>query len=241
MPLGLEQDTTLPVELNLKEISSFVVSNTGQQDAELVITSILKAFEASADSITKELYVFDSSAAKWAGLRSISALTVTDTAEEFLQLTHSFIEQLQLRKNDARQALANSSTPGEFDETDYILSKYPLLVMVMPHFKSAFDRMENDSLDHLERIARFGGGLGVLLMVGSDVHELNQLQLITNLAGEMINSGNALLTGGRLSDHMAYAHLLESMEYNELNQMMEPAEAMLLIAGSRTQIRMATE
>ncbi|MEK3713913.1 type VII secretion protein EssC [Paenibacillus sp. FSL R7-0333] len=241
VPLGLEQATTLPVELNLKEISSFVVSYTGQQDAELTLTSILKAFEASADSITKELYVFDSNTSKWADLKSVSALTVMDTAEEFLQLTHTFIEQLQLRKNDARQALADSSAPGEFDETDYILSKYPLLVLVMPHFKSAFDRMENDSLDHLERIARFGGGLGVLLMVGSDVHELNQLQLITNLAGEMINSGNALLTGGRLNDHMAYAHLLESMEYNELNQIMEPAEAMLLIAGSRKQIRMATE
>lgn len=98
MPLGLEQATTLPVELNLKEISSFVVSYTGQQDAELTLPSILKAFEASADSITKELYVFDSNISKWTGLKSMTSLTVMDTAEEFLQLTHSFIEQLQLRK-----------------------------------------------------------------------------------------------------------------------------------------------
>ncbi|MNI37695.1 hypothetical protein D3C73_918030 [compost metagenome] len=111
----------------------------------------------------------------------------------------------------------------------------------MPHFKSAFDLMENDSLEHLERIARFGDGLGVLLIVGSGTAELSHMQLTTDLACELINGGNALLSGGTANEHMAYTTELEHLEYHELNQQMGASEAMLLTEGASKRLRMITE
>ncbi|WP_084673305.1 type VII secretion protein EssC [Paenibacillus sp. HW567] len=242
VPIGLDWTTTLPAEINVKQISNFVVSYTNPMQVDFTFISILQALFESAGSITKEFHLFDSGVVKLPVLKASPILTrYMSTAEEFLQLTESLIEQLQLRKNDAREALAAASVPGEFDEISYILSKYPLHVIVMPHFKSAFDLMENDSLEHLERIARFGGGLGVMLLFGSNTLELNQMQLTTELAGEMINSGNALLIGGTPSDHMSYGFMLEGMEYHELNQAMDASEAILLTEGSVTRLKMITD
>lgn len=202
----------------------------------------MQTFHDSADQVTKEFYLLDSGVANLAGLRANPVLTrYMDTAEAFLELTQSLIEQLQLRKNDARQASADSPEPGAFDEAGYILSKYPLLVILMPHFKSAFDLMDNESLDHLERIARFGGRLGVLLMVGSNAVELSKMQLTTELAGELINSGNALLSGGAPSDHTCYAAVMEHLDYDELNRGMDASEAMLLTEGVIRRLKMITE
>ncbi|OMF32836.1 type VII secretion protein EssC [Paenibacillus sp. FSL H8-0259] len=242
VPAGLDWNTTLPAAINIKHVSNFVVSYTGLQQVDFRFNSLVQTFHDSANQVTKEFYLLDSGVANLAGLRANPVLTrYMDTAEAFLELTQSLIEQLQLRKNDARQAFADSPEPGAFDEAGYILSQYPLLVILMPHFKSAFDLMDNESLDHLERIARFGGKLGVLLMVGSNAVELSKMQLTTELAGELINSGNALLSGGAPSDHTCYAAVMEHLDYDELNRGMDASEAMLLTEGVIRRLKMITE
>ncbi|WNS41082.1 type VII secretion protein EssC [Paenibacillus sp. MMS20-IR301] len=242
VPVGLDWTTTLPAEINVKQVSNFVVSYTGQQQADFRFNSIVQALRASAGQVIKEFYLLDSGGAGLSGLKANPGLTrYMDTAGAFLELTQSLIEQLQLRKNDARQAIAASPEPGAFDEAGYILSKYPLLVILMPHFKSAFDLMENESLDHLERIARFGGRLGVLLMAGSSPAEWNKMQFTTELAGELINSGNALLSGGAPGDHTSYAALLEHLEYHELNEAMGSSKAMLITEGVSRRLKLITE
>ncbi|MEK4473407.1 type VII secretion protein EssC [Paenibacillus sp. FSL R7-0048] len=242
VPLGLDWDTTLPVEINVKQVSNFVVSYTTQKHVDFRFNALIQALDKSAGEINMEFHLFDSGAVSIPSLKASSTITrYMSTAEEFLQLTQSLVDQLQLRKNDARQAFADAQNREEFDEAEYILSKYPLLVIVMPHLKSAFDLMENDSLDHLERIARFGGGLGVMLLVGSDSFELNQMHLVTDFAGELINSGHALLSDGRPNDHLSYASLLEGLEYHELNEVLDNTEAMLLTEGSISRLKMITE
>lgn len=242
VPFGLDWNTTLPAEINVKQVSNFVVSYTSLQQVDFRFNSLVQALHETSDQVSKEFHLLDSGVVELAGVRANPVLTrFMDTAEEFLELTLSLIEQLQMRKNDARQAFAEAAVPETFDETSYILSKYPLLVILMPHFKSAFDLMENDSLDHLERIARFGGGLGVLLIAGSTPAELSQMQLTTDLACELINSGNALLSGGAASEHMSYAATLEPLDYHELNQVMDVSEAILLTEGVSRRIKMITE
>ncbi|WP_229521540.1 type VII secretion protein EssC [Paenibacillus monticola] len=242
MPIGLDWNTTIPIEIDVKKTSNFLISYVNQSKLDLRFTSIVQTLHESMDQVTKEIYLFDSGGVRLPKLSKHQAVTnCMSTAEEFLSFTQSVIDQLQLRKNDGRQAFAAASIPEEFDETNYILSKYPLLVIVIPQLKSAFELMENDSLDHLERISRFGFGLGVLLLVGSNVQELNKMQLITALASELINSGNALLIDGRPNDHVSYTPLLEGMEYHELNQVMGEGEAMLLIEGTYTRVKLITE
>lgn len=242
VPLGLDWDTTLPVEINVKQVSNFVVSYTTQKYVDFRFNALIQVLDKSAGEINMEFHLFDSGVVSIPSLKASSTITrYMSTAEEFLQLTQSLVNQLQLRKNDARQAFADVQNREEFDEAEYILSKYPLLVIVMPHLKSAFDLMENDSLDHLERIARFGGGLGVMLLVGSDSFELSQMQLVTDFAGELINSGHALLSDGRPNDHLSYAPLLEGLEYHELNEVLDNTEAMLLTEGSISRLKMITE
>lgn len=242
VPIGLDWNTTLPAAINIKQVSNFVVSYTNPQQADFMFNSLVEVLNHSAGKVSKEFHLFDSGGVKLTGLKSNPALTgYMSTPEEFLELTQSLIEQLQMRKNDVRQAASEAVEHEVFDETGYILSKYPLIVILMPQLKTGFDLMENDSLDHLERIARFGGGLGVLLLVGSSIAELSRMQLTTEFACELINSGNALLSGGTPGDHVSYSELLEHLDYNELNQTMDSTEAMLLTEASSLRIKMITE
>lgn len=242
VPVGLDWNTTVPAEMNIKRVNNFVVSYTNPQLADFRFNSLVQAIYESSDQISKEFHLFDSGGIPLAELKANPVVTrCMNTAEEFLKLTQWLIEQLQMRKNDARQAFAEAEVRDAFDESGYILSKYPLLVILMPHFKSAFDLMENDSLDHLERVARFGGGLGVLIMVGSNTVELNKMQFTIELAGELISSGNALLSGGTPSDHTCYAALLDQLDYQQQNQVMDASEAILLIEGASQRLKMITE
>ena len=242
MPVGLDWSTTIPAVIDVKQVSNFIVSYTSQQHVDLNFSSMIQALQESTGQGTMEFHLFDSGFDKLSALKASPALTrYMSTAEEFLELTQSLVEQLQIRKNDARQAYAEAAVPQEFDESSYILSKYPLLVIGMPYLKSAIDLMEDDSLSHLERIARFGGGLGVLLLVGSDPLELSKLQLVTDFVAELIVNGNALLSGGKPNDHISHSAMLESMDYRERNQAMAAGEAILLTGGAMSHLRIITE
>lgn len=99
VPAGLDWNTTLPAAINIKHVSNFVVSYTGLQQVDFRFNSLVQTFHDSADQVTKEFYLLDSGVANLAGLRANPVLTrYMDTAEAFLELTQSLIEQLQLRK-----------------------------------------------------------------------------------------------------------------------------------------------
>jgi S-DNA-T family DNA segregation ATPase FtsK/SpoIIIE len=242
IPLALDWNSTAPVALNMKSACNFVISYNGPSQLERHFEMFISLLQASPIQTDFEFQLFNSGGVPLNKLNAHQAITSrTNTAEDFMSCTQALIEQLQTRKNDAREAYAASPEPDNFDETGYILNKYPILVLIIPHLASAVELMESDSLDQLERISRFGAGLGVILLVGGSPEELSRLQLVTTLTNVVIEAGNALLVEGDPNAHLSFSSFFEGMDYQVLNRRMGEGEGLLLLEGTASRVKLVTE
>ncbi|OXM15537.1 type VII secretion protein EssC [Paenibacillus herberti] len=232
IPLGLDEGTVEPLLLDIRDSHTLLVSDVSEAGWLDGFRSLMGLM---APNCNMESFVYDSAGSKlqpyWPGERIIG------DAEAFSALTESLVQQLQERKNEARQANAETS----IDEADFILANYPLLVLILPDLESALKQMSEESLMHLERVARFGGGLGILLAARVKADELDKLQLQYSLPGLLISNESFLAIGGSLAiNHSGCSTYMQDMDYEQSHLKLAEGMAWMKVANTQAQLRIPT-
>ncbi|WP_338554562.1 type VII secretion protein EssC [Paenibacillus sp. KS-LC4] len=240
-PIGLDWDNTLPFVVDASSSNSLLISYAPTVSAELLFATLLHSMSAFLEAERVKINVFDSSSVlKSSEVAHMENVHYMRTESEFSLLTHSVIEQLQIRKNDSREYVANMDDPDQFNESDYILSKYPLFIICLPDLKASIELMDGDSLQHLERIARFGGGLGVHLLIGGLADDIDQLQLVTSLVPLLAEGESKMLVGGKPFEHTTLIGDSYKGDFQELNRKMQDGEARLILKNEIRRLKMPT-
>ncbi|WP_166244072.1 type VII secretion protein EssC [Paenibacillus turpanensis] len=232
-PIGLNMENIQPVIVDLRRTAVCAISYVNAAEASSQLECLVRTLAASFQKVKFGIVASE-------GMKSLNGETGSSWEEkrlstgiELLAYTSAVISELQERKNDSRQAAVCAV---EHDEADYIASRYPLIVIVIPNLKSAIHWMDDESLGHVERIARYGSGLGVLLLVGSTAEEWLQLKM-TVFVKLLMDQRHTLLSGGLLKEHGAF---IDDLKDNglEINKRIGEGEAYFLLEDMHYRVKL---
>ena len=240
-PIALDMESAVPVDINVRSVNSFLISHAASVQIEGIFNGIIQSVCSTFSSNgNTRATMFDSNAAFLNTERMFETGEYLTTKESFLTYTRMLVDELQIRRNDSRHASAAAVEPGDFDEAEYISSHYPAIILFLPDLHAALKLMEDDSLNHLERIARFGKGLGVLVIAASEMEGLNQLHLMSTFVSSLVDNKCGLLIGGNPLQHISSAGALENKNANDRNRPIRDGEAVLMLEGTQQRVRLAT-
>jgi len=229
-PIALDCETVKAIGCPIGEISAALISHTDELKGEDLIASVAFPIAKTHQVQLVEIAVFGSrDQVRHSQLNELTNINLLETAEQLTQFIGETIENMQYRKSKVRELVLEND-----GESEYVLNHYPLKLLLLPDLKSCVDQLEEDALFQLERIARFGHGLGVILMCASEADTLSKLTLISPLTSALLDDGKLLIiAGGKLSMHPLLSTKLTSKQ-NE-NERFKPGETVLLM--NQQQIR----
>jgi len=232
-PIALDVETFKAIGYPIDEINAAFISHTDELKGEDVIASIAFPLVEAHQVQLMEIAVFSSSdKVTNSQLNQLRNMTLLESTEQLTRYISETIEAIQLRKSKVRELeLENDG------EAEYVLNNYQLKLLLLPNLKNCIDELEEDALFQLERIARFGHGLGVILMCASENSILSKLTLISPLTNALLEDGKLLIiAGGKPSMHSLLSTRLTDTQ-NE-NERLKSGEALLLMNQQQIRAKM---
>ncbi|MBW7475202.1 type VII secretion protein EssC [Paenibacillus oenotherae] len=241
-PIAIDWESGMPVYLSAKDAHCLLLSYLPSVNYDVIFESIIHSYILNCGKTEHRIGIFECIDNSLSPVRKMNnRLQYMTNKDDFIAFTSSIVDELQIRKNESRDAQAAAPDPDAFNEKEFILNRFPLITIIIPHLKSAIDEMENESLQHLERIARFGGDLGVLLLVGADVEALSMLLLMTTLVPVLIDNKNAIIVGGKPNQHDILSDSFVNMNHDALNRKFQDGEGLLLSNNKQIKIKLVTK
>ena len=240
-PIGLDLESTFPVGLKSKDFFSCIFSYTDDVQNQQMMHAWVHIWNKLFITHHLKIHVIEGAASPLQKLKKSGDIESYLTSEEEVQICiNQIIDELQNRKNAAREAAANLDDSETFNEIKFIHNHYPMQLICMPSLQESDSLLNDEVKQNLERMARYGKGLGIYMFVSSLAGDLNRLKNSFNFLSALIEQKNAILTGGTLQQHTAFNQELMSVSYSEQNREIGEDMGWLIRQNQKTKIKLVS-
>ncbi|RUT39517.1 type VII secretion protein EssC [Paenibacillus anaericanus] len=216
-PVGLSIETTAPVYFKLVDFFSCIYSYTDTEQVKPMVESLVTIWNSSIAQDQLQIHMIDGGEQPLLPTmkRSDAVHTYVSTNDQLQTYMENIINELQLRKDSSRKAAALLSEDEVFDEFAYISNTFPRLFICITDVQQV-SGMFNDEIElALERIARFGRGLGIYFFVCVNASDISRLKQAYAFMSVFIDRKCSILTGGTLQQHNVFSQEYSTIPYSE--------------------------
>ncbi|HWP97445.1 MAG TPA: type VII secretion protein EssC [Syntrophomonadaceae bacterium] len=235
IPIGLDVEELEPVGFNLVDSVSFLVSGQLNSGKSSFLTMAVELCSERLTTDNLRVYILDSADMHLIGARQDDHVAAYITeSEEIRNSVLQFIDELNSRKKDVNAAKREAGR--KLNEAEYIAAKYPVWLVVIDNLNELIKVVDDETKDNIERIVRFGKGLGICLLIAGQADEINKLNQIDSLTRAITDMQTGLILGGAYEQHSAFT---VNMSYQERSKPLITGEGYFIQRGRYTKTKIA--
>ncbi|WP_152392573.1 type VII secretion protein EssC [Paenibacillus guangzhouensis] len=221
-PIGLNLETTAPVYFRLIDFFSCIYSYTDSDQVQPMIQSMVTIWNRSIAQDQLQIHMIDGVDQPLVPTmrRSDTIHTYVSTNQQLQDYTKCIINELQQRKDASRKAAALIPEDEFFDEFTFISNTYPRLFICITDVQQISGMLNEEIELALERIARFGKGLGIYLFVCANASDISRLKHEYAFMSAFIDRKCTIVSGATLQQHDVFSQEYSSIPYQEQSKEM---------------------